>query len=42
MRPRRLACAMGLVALSVLLLAAMLPAPPACDAPPPSHPTGKP
>lgn len=34
MRPRRLAGLLGLVALSVVLLAAVLPAPPACEAPP--------
>ena len=34
MRPRRLAGLLGLVALSILLLAAVLPAPPACEAPP--------
>lgn len=38
MRPRRLACVLGLVALSVALLAAVLPAPPACEAPAPSAP----
>jgi hypothetical protein len=35
MRPRRLACVLSLVALSVLLLAAVLPAPQGCEDPPP-------
>lgn len=42
MRPRPLASLLILIALSVLLLAALLPAPPACDASPSTQAAGKP